>query len=237
MYSRSVTLPRRAPALPPDERRKAIISATLPLLAQHGQATTTRQIADAAGIAEGTIFRVFPDKESLIREAIASVFDPEEVIAQLDLIDRSAPLERKLLAITINLADRLDRIFHVLMVMRTFPPEDTKHPKSDHDDPIVAKVIELLTPHATELRKDVPTAVKHLRLVIFAGTHPRITHDEPLAPSEIVDMFLHGCYSPPPLVPPPHALDELSPPGLAPPEHRSSDQESSDPQPLRARSC
>ena len=57
---------KRASALPPDERRSAIIDATLPLLLEHGEMVTTRQIAEAAGIAEGTIFRVFADKDEVI---------------------------------------------------------------------------------------------------------------------------------------------------------------------------
>ena len=68
----------------PEDRRRAIIAATVPLLEQHGAAVTTRQIADAAGIAEGTIFRVFPDKDSLIRDAIGSAFDSVDVLEQLD---------------------------------------------------------------------------------------------------------------------------------------------------------
>jgi AcrR family transcriptional regulator len=57
---------KRASALPPGERRSMIVQATLPLLLEHGEMVTTRQIADAAGIAEGTIFRVFADKDELI---------------------------------------------------------------------------------------------------------------------------------------------------------------------------
>ena len=56
---------RRVAPLAPDDRRAALIEATLPLLREHGTAVSTRQIADAAGVAEGTIFRVFPDKNSL----------------------------------------------------------------------------------------------------------------------------------------------------------------------------
>ena len=41
-----------------------IVDAALPLLLEHGEMVTTRQIADAAGIAEGTIFRAFADKDA-----------------------------------------------------------------------------------------------------------------------------------------------------------------------------
>ena len=58
---------RRAAMLPADERRAAIVEAARPLLLEHGEMVTTKQIAEAAGIAEGTIFRAFPDKDAVIR--------------------------------------------------------------------------------------------------------------------------------------------------------------------------
>ena len=42
----------RAPAMPSEERRASIIEAIRPLLAEHGDRLTSRQIAEAAGIAE-----------------------------------------------------------------------------------------------------------------------------------------------------------------------------------------
>ncbi len=50
----------------PEDRRAALIAATIPLLREHGLDVSTRQIAQAAGVAEGTIFGVFPDKNSLV---------------------------------------------------------------------------------------------------------------------------------------------------------------------------
>src|ERR1700712_1938079 len=87
---------RRAPALPAEERKAAIIAATLPLLRTHGAAVTTRQIAEAAGIAEGTIFRVFPDKDALIQAAVETVFDPGRIEAALASIDPTLSLEPRL---------------------------------------------------------------------------------------------------------------------------------------------
>ena len=60
----------RAEPLAPDDRRRAIVEAVIPLLVERGATATTRQMAEAAGIAEGTIFRVFPDKAALIHEAV-----------------------------------------------------------------------------------------------------------------------------------------------------------------------
>lgn len=54
-----------------DERRRAIVTAAVPLFAREGFAgTTTRELAEAAGISEALLFRHFPSKQALYREIL-----------------------------------------------------------------------------------------------------------------------------------------------------------------------
>ncbi len=87
---------RRVPALAPEERRAALIAATIPLLHEHGLDVSTRQIAAAAGVAEGTIFGVFESKNSLVVCSVVKALDPQPTIDAVEAIDRSAPLRERL---------------------------------------------------------------------------------------------------------------------------------------------
>jgi AcrR family transcriptional regulator len=89
---------RRVPAMAPDARRAALIAATVPLLYEHGLDVSTRQIAQAAGVAEGTIFGVFPDKNSLIVSALAQALDPQPTLDALAAIDPGLDLRGRLVA-------------------------------------------------------------------------------------------------------------------------------------------
>lgn len=54
-----------------DGRRKAIVSAAVPLFARNGfTGTTTRELAAAAGVSEALLFKHFPSKQSLYREIL-----------------------------------------------------------------------------------------------------------------------------------------------------------------------
>jgi len=84
---------RRASPLPPHERRTAILRAVRPVLLERGAAVTTKELAQAAGVAEGTLFRVFEDKLALVREAVLAAVDPADDVPAVRAIPRDLPLE------------------------------------------------------------------------------------------------------------------------------------------------
>jgi AcrR family transcriptional regulator len=184
----------RAAPLPPTERRATIVSATIPLLIEHGAKLTTRQIADAAGIAEGTIFRVFPDKESLIDAALETAIDPSPTDLALGTIDRSLPLEARLEAAAEIIQRRVASIWQLMAAVgRTKAPDPpgSRGSSGVRRPPDSAALAELFEPDRDRLRRDPAACAKLFRGVIFAGSHPALA-EEPLAPAEIVSIFLDG---------------------------------------------
>jgi AcrR family transcriptional regulator len=183
---------RRAPALAPEERRKAIVEATLPLLLEHGPGITTRQIAEASGIAEGTIFRVFPDKEALIEAVVQRALDLAPLERRLAEIDPSLSLEDRLHEAVRALQERTQGVWQLLSnvgVMRILTQRQGARPHGLADVPALTALFER-DQHA--LRYDPVSNARRLRALATAATHPALTAGPPLSAEEIVSMFLDG---------------------------------------------
>lgn len=181
---------QRAKALPIDERRATIISAALPLLAAHGSTVTTRQIAEAAGIAEGTVFRAFADKESLIADAIAAAFDPADVVAQIAAVDPALELRERLICAVEIVAERVTRLFTLLNALGVSPAAAKS--RSTHATAELAALADLIRPDAAQLRLGPDAAARIVRGLTFVGTHPLFCQDHQLDAAQIVELAFHG---------------------------------------------
>jgi AcrR family transcriptional regulator len=190
--------PSRARPLPPGERRAALIAATLPLVAEYGTKVTSRQIAAAAGVAEGTIFRVFPDKETLIQAAVDAALDPAPLLDELGRVDMTLPLRERLTRVTMILQQRLTRVINLLMAVGLpAPPEDLEAHRAavrPTNDLIYEALGRLLEPDREWLRLPVEEVARLLRLLTFSGTHPMITDGNPLTAEQIVSVLLDGVH-------------------------------------------
>jgi AcrR family transcriptional regulator len=193
----------RAPRMAPDARRAAIIAATVPLVLRHGTAVTTRQIAQAAGIAEGTIFRVFPDKESVVQAVVAEAFDPAPTLRELAAVDHALPLRERLTAAVTVLQRRLAGVFGLLNALGWTGPPDRKgqaaarHPPgaanpTEINDAFRAAIVDLVGPDERRLRVPATELAHVLRLLVFSGTHPLIADGHQLEPEQIVAVLLDG---------------------------------------------
>ena len=161
----------RARPLAPDDRREAILLAVVPLLREHGRDVSTRQIAEAAGVAEGTLFRAFGDKETLIAAAIEKIVDPLPLLAALRGIDADLPLDEKLEQVVARL------IAHFRDVVVAYSALGLRERPALPDRPTVQRELvdalaPLLAPDAQRLAVPVETVTEYLRLVAFASALP-----------------------------------------------------------------
>ena len=204
----------RAAPLPPDERRAAILRAVRPVLLERGVAVTTRELADAAGVAEGTLFRVFSDKLSLIGQAAFVAADPADAVPDLDAIDRALSLRDRLVAVMeIGLA-RIETTMRWMGILHEIGRVDPR-PQAERDaagregwahwikrqtegEAEVRAALERVMGPDPGLRVSADRAVE-LFNVLLVGSSMRLVDARrrgadvaPIDPAELVDVFLDG---------------------------------------------
>jgi AcrR family transcriptional regulator len=175
----------------PQQRRDTIVRAALPLVLEHGRAVTTKQIADAAGIAEGTVFRAFDTKDDLVDAVVAAAFDMEPYIEAVERLDGSGSLDDVLTRLAQLQIDRFAHVFRLLSVLGVQgPPKHEVH--ADWLERIAQAHRGLLARHTDELRLTPREVMRYVRLLAFSGSNPHITDGRTLTAAEIVSLVLDG---------------------------------------------
>ncbi|WP_024288618.1 TetR/AcrR family transcriptional regulator [Cellulomonas sp. KRMCY2] len=202
---------RRATPMAPDDRRSAILAATVPLLLERGVSVTTRELAQAAGVAEGTLFRVFPDKAALVRAAVGQALDPTTLLAELAAIDPDADLRHVVTAAVGAMLARSRDVAAVVSLAHelsagTAVPDAGGHghhprphgPHGDHTgahpiEVVIQAVTGLLEPHRAVLRDAPGVCARLLVAFVLAASGPMCRGPEPqLTTAQIVRLFLDG---------------------------------------------
>lgn len=187
----------RAAPLPADERRATIMAATEPLLVTHGREVTTRQIAEATGVAEGTLFRVFPSKEALIDAVIEDALDPTGTCAEIGRVDPELALDERLVTVVEILQRRLSTVtalFHTIGRDNPHPAvtHDLHRRRQLHNTQLTEAIAAVFHDDLDRLRIPVDDAASLLRSVTFSCSHPLISDGRFDDPARIVDLLLHG---------------------------------------------
>jgi len=203
------------------------VHSALGLIRERGAVPSTKEIAEASGVAEGTIFRAFDTKDELIDEVIAMTMCPAPLIRQLHGVDADLPLRDRLVAMVTILQQRFAEIFDLMVGLRLSAPPAaamTGHHgctpegghvpdavageqqrcsvRSRHTDSDQSRALETVTsiiePDADLLTCSPSELARYLRLLTFSGSHRLMAEGDPLSPESIVDIVLSGVLDPQP---------------------------------------
>lgn len=177
-----------------DARRAQIVEAAIPVVVEHGLAATTKQMAAAAGVSEGTIFKHFGDKDALLDAMMRYLFTEGSVESTLlDFDPDGLDLEAFLLELSTRAIEKFRRIFRLAAVLG---PRMRDHQPSSDDEHRwdramnqwqagLARYPELTIPPAE--------ASAILRVLLFAAASGEPTWGlAGMQARDVVDFFLRG---------------------------------------------
>jgi AcrR family transcriptional regulator len=163
---------------------------------EHGLQISTRQIAQAAGVAEGTIFRVFPTKQDLITEVILEAVAPDPAIAEIAALPAGLPLQahvQNLMDVLVRRMTVNNRFIPLIHspAMRTGAGRCAGAALRDGRYLVAAAVAESLTPYVDDLRVPPHRAAAILDANVFTTVTLAVGNDAP-STGDMASLLLYG---------------------------------------------
>jgi AcrR family transcriptional regulator len=190
----------------PEDRRQAIVEATTQLVLDFGPEVSTRQIADACGLAEGTLFRVFESKRDILKAVVEHIIDPAVIIDEIHSLDEGLSLPEVIAGLVAAVDSASQRIRSVMAALHSQMggdrPAGPPHAK-DHDKFIERHtqlgnaMASVLSPHADQLRVDAEVGAAFIQTSVFASGIPML--GTRIADRTILtDLLVHALVKEPP---------------------------------------
>lgn len=186
----------RARRLAPEQRRAALLDAATELFISQGPNFTTSDLANAAGVSEGTIFRYFTDKPTLVAECRRCAMGLDELLPQIEAAAGLPTFAEQVLAASKLLNDRILQMIHVVSDGgMTHAPDDA----GEIAEQLVAALAPIFEPAAARLGSGEPGAADPSQManmligMLISNTFLcEKTSTEPVPVERLVEFFLHG---------------------------------------------
>ncbi len=187
-----------------EQRRDEIVRATLPLLIEHGANISTRRIARAADVAEGTVFRVFADKDELLRACVSEAFRADDVCARIRAIPTDRDVEARLTEAALLVLAQWTRLGELRRNLASSDhdihrrdPGSTERSAREGGERFMRELTDAITAllAGEEQRFRMPLAeIVRLFLGLLMSTKfdPHAREDERAAIARRIDVLLHG---------------------------------------------
>lgn len=186
----------RARRLAPEQRRAALLESATELFIAHGPSFTTADLAAAAGVSEGTIFRYFTDKPTLVAECRRRAMGLDELVPEIEAVAQLPTFHERVLAASVLLNER------ILQMLQVMTDDGGRH---DHEDAgeVAGQLIAALTPvfaGAPPSRHGAtqPAQLANLLLGMLMSNAflCERTSTDPVPVERLVEIFLHGIAAP-----------------------------------------
>lgn len=180
-------MPPPIPRLSGDDRRAQIIAAVTPAVLEHGVGITSRQLAEAAGVAEGTLFKAFGDKESLLVALAEQHMTDADAAAAFE----SESLEQLVETMVSVLVERMAFMFQLAMALGPIAQRVAEQRRGEFERS-KSWIAAHFEPYAPQLRVTPLVAAELVRTLAWAAAAGWGEPEPTSSAADIVQVLLHG---------------------------------------------